>query len=470
MDIPTKIISSELEDSAARLARPIPKVPSLERLRLRLYLLLVIGDIILLLGSYALVGQWYPRSTAAKAVVEAQIILPLFLTLALYNGTYSARTLSSLKVAVARLVIAILLSAGLLNFIAFYLKANDQLSRAVFTLGILFGFAGMVAMRWALSACLHSRLGPSLTNALVIDAGGPHVTLPDAYRIDAATHHLSPKIHDPDGLDRLGQAIRNMDRVLVSCPPRDRADWAFVLRASSVRGEVISDEAHNLQALGVIRDTKAGFSTLIVSTGTLNIRSRAFKRLFDIAVALSGLVALAPVLFLAAVAIKLSDGGPVLFRQQRTGRANRYFTIYKFRTMAVEKADPAGTVSAVPGDRRVTAVGRVLRATSIDELPQLWNVLTNDMSIVGPRPHATGSLAGEKLFWEVDSRYWHRHALKPGLTGLAQIRGLRGATDREEDLSDRLLADLEYISGWSILRDVGIVLNTLRVLVHRKAY
>jgi lipopolysaccharide/colanic/teichoic acid biosynthesis glycosyltransferase len=93
-----------------------------------------------------------------------------------------------------------------------------------------------------------------------------------------------------------------------------------------------------------------------------------------------------------------------------------------------------------------------------------------DMSLVGPRPHATGSLAGDKLFWEVDPRYWERHALKPGLTGLAQIRGYRGATDREEDLSLRLTADLEYLRGWSLWRDLWIIIATFKVLVHEKAF
>ena len=160
----------------------------------------------------------------------------------------------------------------------------------------------------------------------------------------------------------------------------------------------------------------------------------------------------------------------ILFRQQRQGRSNRLFWIYKFRSMRVERNDLAGTRSASRDDDRITRVGRFIRRSSIDELPQLFNVLRGEMSIVGPRPHAIGSLAGTKRFWEVDPRYLLRHSLKPGLTGLAQVRGLRGATDTEADLRNRLQADLEYLDGWTILRDLRIVLGTIRVLVHDRAF
>jgi lipopolysaccharide/colanic/teichoic acid biosynthesis glycosyltransferase len=152
------------------------------------------------------------------------------------------------------------------------------------------------------------------------------------------------------------------------------------------------------------------------------------------------------------------------------GRGNRFFNIYKFRSMSVAQADGDGTVSASKNDQRITRVGRFIRRTSIDELPQLFNVLIGDMSLVGPRPHAIGSQAGDKLFWEVDLRYWQRHSLKPGLSGLAQVRGFRGATDREDDLVDRLHSDLEYMEGWSILRDVKILVMTVGVLVHDRAF
>jgi lipopolysaccharide/colanic/teichoic acid biosynthesis glycosyltransferase len=144
--------------------------------------------------------------------------------------------------------------------------------------------------------------------------------------------------------------------------------------------------------------------------------------------------------------------------------------MYKFRSMRADQCDLEGRTSTARGDKRITAVGRVIRATSIDELPQLLNVLKGDMSFVGPRPHALGSLAEEKLFWEIDSRYWHRHAIKPGITGLAQIRGFRGATHQTSDLLDRLQSDLDYLNGWSIRRDLMILLATAKVVLHKNAY
>jgi lipopolysaccharide/colanic/teichoic acid biosynthesis glycosyltransferase len=138
--------------------------------------------------------------------------------------------------------------------------------------------------------------------------------------------------------------------------------------------------------------------------------------------------------------------------------------------MRHEKADSQGRRSAAKDDDRITRIGRILRMTSVDELPQLLNVLMGDMSIVGPRPHALGSRAADKLFWEIDERYWHRHTTKPGLTGLAQVRGYRGATHSESDLIKRLQADLEYLDHWSLLKDVWILFRTVRVILHPNAY
>lgn len=179
---------------------------------------------------------------------------------------------------------------------------------------------------------------------------------------------------------------------------------------------------------------------------------------------------MSPLFLMVSLCIKLESRGPVFFRQKRIGRSNRVFRVFKFRSMTVEGADSHGNRSASRDDDRITRVGKFIRRTSIDELPQLLNVLSGTMSIVGPRPHALGSRAADKLFWEVDPRYWHRHAAKPGLTGLAQVRGYRGATLIEDDLRNRLQADLEYLDTWSVWRDVKIIVMTFQVMVHKNAF
>ena len=178
----------------------------------------------------------------------------------------------------------------------------------------------------------------------------------------------------------------------------------------------------------------------------------------------------ASILIAAAVAVKLSGPGPVFFRQQRLGQDARPFMIFKFRTMHMAQTDHVADKLTEKNDPRVTRIGAFLRKSSIDELPQLFNVLKGDMSIVGPRPHAPAAKAADTLYWEVDERYWARHCIKPGMTGLAQVRGHRGPTDRHEDLINRLQSDLEYVTNWSIWRDLRIIVATLGVLSHDNAF
>jgi polysaccharide biosynthesis protein PslA len=138
--------------------------------------------------------------------------------------------------------------------------------------------------------------------------------------------------------------------------------------------------------------------------------------------------------------------------------------------MRQEACDADGRQSTQREDARISRFGSFIRRTSIDEIPQLFNVVKGEMSIVGPRPHALGSTAGNQLFWEISSKYWERHSLKPGITGLAQVRGYRGATETREDLTMRLQCDLEYLENWSVWRDFAIVSATLAVLIHPNAY
>lgn len=459
------MMGQELRSTVAR----VGFVPSRERTRLRLYLILLVLDAVLILALSTLATDVLQRGHG-QPLLAAQLMLPIYLTIALHNGAYSMGSLTNWSYAVSRMVAALFIAALLLNFLAFFVKINAMFSRAVFVTGTVSAGLAMAGVRYFLVAKITRLWGLHPVNRLVIDAGGPPVALPHSYRINAIERGLSPSLDNPHQLNRLATYFRNMDEVIVSCPLEQRMAWAHVLKASGVHGEVTSGLAREIGALGVVHHDQAGVSTLLVALGPLGIRGRVTKRLFDILVSAAALVLLAPVLLPAMALVRLQDGGPALFRQQRMGRGNRLFWIYKLRTMRVHAADADGTISARPDDERVTRVGRFLRRTSIDELPQLVNVLLGDMSLVGPRPHALGSQAGNKLFWEVDGRYWLRHSLRPGITGLAQVRGLRGATQTEHDLTSRLQADLEYLAGWSIWRDIRIVLATFRVLVHARAF
>ncbi|MGN6497990.1 MAG: sugar transferase [Tsuneonella sp.] len=402
------------------------------------------------------------------AWLQAQLLLPVYLTIALYQGVYSIRSLTDQRFAMRRAAMALAVAAALLFFITYYVKSQITLSRTVMTVALALTCGFLVASRALISAAMRRLWGPSAVNVLVIDDGGPHVEIPGAIHIDAAEMGLIPDLADPHSLDRIGRYFINMDRVLVSSPADRRDEWAFILRAAGIRGEVTSDALHELRPLGLIDNGDS--VSLIVSAGPLGIRARTLKRVFDCAVALVALVAAAPVMLVTALLIKAEDRGPVFFVQRRLGQGNRFFDMYKFRSMRVASSDHAGNRSTSRGDDRCTRIGRFIRRTSIDELPQLLNVLKGEMSVVGPRPHALGSQAGDKLFWEVDGLYWHRHALKTGLTGLAQVRGLRGATEHESDLEGRLHADLEYIARWSPVQDVWIVVKTIGVLMHRQAF
>ena len=184
------------------------------------------------------------------------------------------------------------------------------------------------------------------------------------------------------------------------------------------------------------------------------------KRAIDIVFSLMGLIILSPILFLAALAIRLDSTGPALFRQTRHGFNGRPFTCYKFRSMTVMENGEV-VRQAQKGDQRVTRVGRWLRRLSIDELPQLFNVLIGDMSIVGPRPHAA---AHDRYFNSAIEKYAFRHHVKSGLTGWAQVCGARGETDTLDKMKQRVELDLWYINNWSVWLDFSIMIRTAFVI------
>jgi len=192
----------------------------------------------------------------------------------------------------------------------------------------------------------------------------------------------------------------------------------------------------------------------------------SIKRLLDVILSLAALVLLLPLFALIAVAVAWDSGEPVFFRQRRIGQHGKVFYIYKFRTMHVLE-DGAQIVQAFRGDARITRVGHFLRITSLDELPQLWNVLKGEMSLVGPRPHA---IAHDEYYSALIQNYHRRYAVKPGITGWAQVNGARGATPRLSDMQTRIDFDIQYVERESLWLYLTILAHTpLVVLLRRNA-
>jgi Undecaprenyl-phosphate glucose phosphotransferase len=233
-------------------------------------------------------------------------------------------------------------------------------------------------------------------------------------------------------------------------------ELARMLSELPVNVHIVPTGSVNL--FGASRIAELGdLKTLQVSRTPLSLFERAMKRTFDIIVATVGLLLLAPLFTIVAVAIKLDSRGPVLFWQKRHGYNNTTIKVAKFRSMfTLEEGGPFEQVR--PKDTRVTSIGRWLRRTNIDELPQLLNVLKGDMSIVGPRPHAT---AHNEMFEDRILPFSRRHNIKPGITGWAQVNGHRGVTDTLEKMKRRVEHDLYYIDNWSLLLDFKIILLTL---------
>jgi hypothetical protein len=274
------------EDAALRL----PRAPanglamSLERRRLQFYLLLVLADAALILGSFAAANALHPQAFVAHVfMLPAYMLLPLFQTIAFYNATYSRDGLTNWRLAAWRGLLALLVSALLFNFFAFFAKANDEFSRVVFVSGLTGAWAGMVLVRIMLARYIRTNWGPIAINRLLIDAGGPPVAIANVYRVNAAQHGLRPDVDDPIALDRLSKYLANMDTVIVSCGQDERLAWSEVLRGSGIHGEVISEFAAEIGALAIVRHEAANVTALVVSRGHLGLRQRGTKRAFDLA-------------------------------------------------------------------------------------------------------------------------------------------------------------------------------------------
>ena len=316
---------------------------------------------------------------------------------------------------------------------------------------------------------------------VIIGTGPQAARLADALRREPAGLHVIGAVDERSGrgatppgvvllggMAHLAAMIRRgeVDVVVIALP------WSMEDRILSLLDELSAFPvevrlAPDMMAARLPREERPALPPLLCAR-PLSGAGGAVKMAMDYLIAALALLVLAVPMGLIALAIRLDSPGPVLFRQRRIGFNDRPFEVFKFRTMFDDAADHDAARQVLAGDPRVTRIGRLLRRTSLDELPQILNVLRGEMSLVGPRPHAPGTRAGHRRFDEVVANYAARHRVKPGLTGLAQVRGLRGPTPNEELLLKRVESDLEYIAHWSPWLDLVLLLRTPLVVLRAR--
>ncbi len=476
--VPTLATGQDLDSAPIQTGGPQPDLETLERLsrlkglkrfRSMLSMWSVLTDTAsIIVGFYAASALYLGGVVGDHASNMVAVCVPLFLIFSLSNNAHNTRKVDNLWSGIGAATGALVMAASSLLLIAFFLKVGAEFSRGVFFFGVLLSLGGIVVVRAVTRAFVANRIDQGIYSILCVYDGVPMGPNPGSGAIDARAMGLHPDLSSAVGINRLGMLAKGMDRVVVHCAPQARQAWAMALKTLDVRCEIVVPELDHFAALSISR--RAGHTSLLLNSGRLAWNHQLVKRGFDLVLSLAAMPFLLPLFAFVGILIKLDSKGPVFFRQERIGLGNRPFMIWKFRTMRTEMCDANASRLTSRNDDRVTRLGNVLRKTSIDELPQIINVLLGDMSLVGPRPHALGARAGALLYWDVDERYWERHVVKPGLTGLAQVRGFRGATEIEEDLSMRLQSDLEYVTTWSLRSDIRILLGTVTVLFHKNAF
>ncbi|MGV8833340.1 MAG: undecaprenyl-phosphate glucose phosphotransferase [Devosia sp.] len=364
----------------------------------------------------------------------------------------------------------------------FFFKAGDIFSRVWLASWFGAGAVLLVAYRMALRALVMgwTREGRLRRRTVIVGGGSDAETLIEQIRLSASNDIALLGLFD-DRVDvRSPESVAGVPKLgkvadLIEFARRTEVDLVIVSMPLSAEKRVL-DMLTQLWVLPVDIRLSAHMSKLKFThkaysyVGDIAVFDMAdrpisdwnlvFKWVFDKVVALMALVLLSPIMLMTALAIKIESKGPVFFRQKRHGFNNELINIYKFRSMRTDMADNAASKLVTKDDPRVTRVGKFIRKTSIDELPQLFNVLKGELSVVGPRPHALQAKADNKLYYEAVEGYFARHRVKPGMTGWAQINGWRGETDTIDKIMQRVNHDLYYIEHWSLLFDIYIVLMT----------
>lgn len=396
----------------------------------------------------------------------------------------------SLAQQLGRVLIAWSVTIGLVAILAFLFKAGDFFSRGWLVSWYIGGAAALVLYRLGVRALIrHWTAEGRLRRRTVIVGGGKDAgTLIEAIRqgadsdvnliglfddrVDARSPQSVadvPKLGKVAALVDFARATR-VDLVIVSMPLSAEKRVLEMLKQLWVLPVDIRLSAHMSQLKFATRAYSylGDVPVFDVADRPISDWNLIFKWLFDHVVAALALIVLSPLMLVTAIAIKLDSKGPVLFRQKRHGFNNELVDVFKFRSMYTDLTDLSASKLVTKNDPRVTRVGRFIRKTSIDELPQLFNVLKGELSIVGPRPHATGAKAANVLYYEAVEGYFARHKVKPGITGWAQVNGWRGETDTLDKIMQRVNHDLYYIEHWSLVLDLYILVMTPLSLIRSR--
>ena len=375
----------------------------------------------------------------------------------------------SLAYNLVAIIMSFILTALFISVIGFFLKSSTNFSRLI--IGSFF-LSGMVLdiLLFLNFSYLSKRLGIRKKQKIALIAYGNY---------SKETYQHICKNEKIDVIDVLTSINKKRLREITS---RYNLSKVIILSDNFDIRQIgsISKSCENTTAELLLISENKGFSKILANSssryldyscyllGSNKFQQDAFKRflkrLFDFTFASIGILIISPLLFFVAICIKLNSKGPILFKQERNGLHGENFKIYKFRSMHVHSDN---FIQAIEEDDRVTLVGKIIRSTSIDELPQLINVILGDMSLVGPRPHA---VEHNLQNMNVISKYMSRHKIKPGITGLAQINGFRGETKNLDDMQKRVAYDLKYIKNWSFILDIKILFLTPFSLFKFKAY
>ncbi len=445
----------------------------------------VIGDTVALIDFViivlmAFVAEWtyiaayLDGAQQDGAYLTAGAISGIITVMALRNqGVYSFESLSSFRGQSRRILLGLGISALVLLSAGYLLKVSELFSRGWMLIWFGLSFVALVASHYSVSHVLRRWMsfGVFARNIAVYGSGdiamkliehlghsAAHVRIQGVF--DDLPRGTTPRVIVAGGLSdliRVGQSAR-IDEVLIALPFSDEGRIAGLVTQLSILPADIrlcpDMVAFHLRPMGIVNYD--GVAVLELARRPLDDWGPIVKTIEDRVLASLMLLVVLPLMLVVALAVKLDSSGPVFFRQRRHGFNHQVISVWKFRTMHVAE-DGRHVPQAIRDDPRVTRVGRLLRRTSVDEVPQLFNVIRGDMSLVGPRPHA---IAHNEYYSALLERYANRHKMKPGITGWAQVNGYRGETNTPEKMRKRVEHDLYYIENWSLWLDFKILLLT----------